>query len=143
VQFITFRVARQDFIMDATRLRGLIAASEVTPLEMQTPWIIGVASLRGRDFPVVDLRGKLNIPEGSSGRMPCVIVVEVSSSNGPRLIGFVADLVSEVLTLRPRDLQRSAVRISGRARRMLNPDSILTEEELLGYWRFAERPVSP
>lgn len=129
--------------MDASRVRGLVPAYEVTSLETRVPWIIGVASIRGRDFPVIDLRGKLNIPHGSHGRLPCVIAVEVASSNGPRLIGFVADRVSEVLMLRPRDVQSGVVRISGRTRRILDPDAILSEEELLGYWRLAEKPAAP
>jgi chemotaxis signal transduction protein len=143
VQYLTFRVARQDFIMDASRVRAMVPAYEVTPLETQVPWIVGVASIRGQDFPVIDLRGKLNIAHGSRGRLPVVIVVQVASSNGPRLLGFIADRVSEVLTLRPRELQRGAVRISGRPRRMLDPDAILSEEELLGYWRLAGNPVTP
>jgi len=128
--------------MDASRVRGLAPAHEVTALETRVPWIIGVASIRGHDFPVIDLRGKLSIPHGSHGRMPCVIAVEVASSNGPRLIGFIADRISEVLTLRPRDLHSGAVRISGRTRRILDPDAILSEQELLGYWRLAEKPVA-
>lgn len=121
--------------MDASRVRGLIPAYEVTPVEVQAPWIIGVASMRGHDFPVIDLRSKLNLPRGTHGRLPCVVAVEVASSKGPCLVGFIADRVSQVVKVRPRDQEGGAVRISGRARRILDPDSILSEEELAGLWR--------
>jgi hypothetical protein len=42
----------------------------------------------------------------------------------------VADRISEVLMLRDRDFRNGSVRLNGRARRVLNPDLILTEEEL-------------
>lgn len=134
--------------MPASRVRGILPAHDVIPIrapESSTSepglsdsgpgsanlgMICGVASLRGRDFPVVDLRGKLGIAQGSHGRQPCVIVVDVESGSGSRLLGFVADRISEVLMLRDRDFRNGSVRLNGRARRVLNPDLILTEEEL-------------
>jgi chemotaxis signal transduction protein len=147
-QYITFRVARQDFAMLASRVRGILPIHDLIPIETPPPsgsgpelinsgpglsnseMICGVASLRGRDFPVVDLRGKLGIAYGSHGRQPCMIVVEVESASGARLLGFVADRISEVVTLRDRVFRNGSVRLNGRARRVLDPDLILTEEEL-------------
>jgi chemotaxis signal transduction protein len=147
-QYLTFRVARQDFAMLTSRVRGILPAHDMIPIEApqsanggpgttnsgpgpnNSGMICGVASLRGRDFPVVDLRGKLGIAHGSHGRQPCVIVVEVEIGSGARLLGFVADRISEVLMLRDRDFRNGSVRLNGRARRVLDPDLILTEEEL-------------
>lgn len=137
MQSIAFRVSRQEFVVDASRIRGMLPAYEVTPVEMDVPWILGVASIRGYDFPVIDLRAKLGIPPGSRGRLPCVVAVEAHSSHGPRLIGFLADRVSEVLTLRPHEIHNGAVRVSGRTRKILDPDTILSDKELLDYWRLA------
>ena len=103
--------------------------------------ICGVASLRGRDFPVVDLRGKLGIAHGSHGRQPCLIVVEAGSGSGARLIGFVADRISEVLMLRDRDFRKGSVRVNGRSRRVLDPDLILTDEELARCWNASIMPI--
>ncbi len=128
-QYITLRVARQDFIMDATRVRGLLPVDDVLPLDPPQEWIIGIAAIRGHDFPVVDLRGKLGIAKGSHGRTPCIVVVEVA---GPRLVGFIADRVSEVLNLRNVDAAAKTMRITGRTRRVLDPDQILTDEVVLG-----------
>ena len=127
-QYITFRVARQDFAMDATRIRGLLPLHDMLLLDEPQQWIVGIAAIRGRDFPVVDLRGKLGIRHGSHGRHPCVIAVEVA---GPRLIGFIADRVSEVISLRNPDLSSGTLRIAGRTRRILDPDKILTEQVAL------------
>ena len=121
--------------MDASRVRGIMPAQELVPIDTPHPWICGFAALLGRDFPVVDLRGKLGIARGSHGRLPCVVVVEVMARSGTRLLGFVADRVSDIVTLRDRDFHHGTVRTGGRSRRVLDPNEILSEEELLTLWK--------
>jgi chemotaxis signal transduction protein len=130
VKYLTFRVARQDFAMEVGCVRGLIPTQEIVPLETPHSWLSGFSAIKGRDFPVVDLRSKLGIRHGSHGRQPCVIVVGV----GTRLIGFVADRVSEVISARERDLRNGVLHTTGRSRKILDPNQILSEEELQGLW---------
>ena len=151
--------------MLAAGVRGLLPVHELIPIETPRPAqcgsICGFATLRGRDVPVVDLRGKFGIASGSNGRQPCVVVVEGTAG---RLVGFVADCVSEVLQLGDRDFRNGSVRVISksnrsksnrsksnrsksnrsksnrtprRARRVLDPDEILTEEEFLSCWNAA------
>jgi len=125
-QYITFRVARQDFAMSATCVRGLLPIHDVTSLDPPHPWIAGVAAIHGHEFPVIDLPRKLGLAAGRLGRNPCVIVIEIA---GARLIGFVADRVSEVVAFRDRDFRDGCVRVNGRLRPVLDPNSILSQEE--------------
>ena len=102
--YLTFRIARQDFAMRAERVRGLLPAHELITLEPHSPdsWICGVASVKGRDFPVIDLRGKFGIALGSQGREPLIVAVEVVSITGmQRMLGFVADRVSRSAAAAP------------------------------------------
>jgi purine-binding chemotaxis protein CheW len=124
-KYLTFRVARQDFAMSADFVRGILPVHEMVALETPHQWICGFAALGGRDFPVIDLRAKLEIPHGSHGREPFIVVVEA----GDRLAGFVADRVSEVLELRARDFRNGAVRTNGRPRKVLDPDQIMTTDD--------------
>jgi chemotaxis signal transduction protein len=128
VNYLTFRVARQDFIMESARVRGLIPPHRLTALEAPHPWLTGFAAVSGRDLPVIDLRAKLGLAAGSHGRQPIIIVAEAGQG---RLVGFVADCVSELVTLRERDFKKGVPRINGRARRVLDPSTILTEEDFL------------
>jgi chemotaxis signal transduction protein len=132
--YLTFRVARQEFAMDAARVRGLLPVHEMTPLDSGEV-ICGIASLRAHDFPVVDLRRRLGLEPGPGGRQPCMIVVELP---GPRLVGFIADRISEVVTLRDRDVRNDRVRIGGRTRPLLHPESILTARD---FENFAARII--
>ncbi len=126
-KYLTFRVARQDFAMLAECVRGILPMHELAPLETAHEWICGFAAVGGRDFPVVDLRAKLGIAHGSHGREPFIVVVEA----GTRLVGFVADRVSEVIAVRQRDFRRGMVRTQGRPRRVLEPEGIMKAED----WR--------
>jgi len=129
---MTFRVARHDFAIDAAAVRGILPARELDPVE-STPnlaryygkWICGFATLRGNDVPVIDLRAKLNLPHGTQGRSSCIVIVEAPGPDGPRLAGFVADRVADIIEARPRDFVDGRLRLNGRPRRLLDPQSVL------------------
>jgi chemotaxis signal transduction protein len=123
-KYLTFRVARQDFAMNSAFVRGILPVHQMTPMTAHE-WICGFASANGRDFPVIDLRAKLGIAHGSHGREPFIIVVQIEE----KLVGFIADRVSEVLDLRARDFRNGAVRTHGRARRLLDPEQIMKTED--------------
>jgi chemotaxis signal transduction protein len=124
-KYLTFRVARQDFAMNIAFVRGILPVHQMTAIETCHDEICGFAAVGGRDFPVVDLRAKLGIAHGSHGREPFIIAVQTEE----RLVGFIADRVSEVLDLRVRDFRNGAVRTYGRARRVLEPAEIMGRED--------------
>ena len=120
--------------MAAGRVRGILPVREMTPLQdngapvgfsRPQEWTCGFAALQGRDFPVLDLRGKLGLAHGSHGRSPCIIVVELDGLHGPQLTGFIADRVSEIVQARERDFSRGKLRNGGRPRTVLDPDVLL------------------
>jgi chemotaxis signal transduction protein len=127
-KYLTFRVARQDFAISTALVRGILPLHQMIAVESghynEVP-ICGFAAVGGRDFPVIDLKVKLEIANGPHGREPFIIAVEA----GGRLVGFVADRVSEVLDLRQRHFRNGALRAHGRPRKVLDPDAIMTTED--------------
>jgi chemotaxis signal transduction protein len=134
-QYIAFRIGRQDFAMDASLICGLLPIYEMLPLDPPRGWICGLASIRGREFPVIDLRARFNLPRGVPGRQPCVIAVEI---HGSQLVGFIADRVSDVTQVRARDFRGDQVIIAGKPRRLLHPDRLLTAEDLVNLSRLSK-----
>jgi chemotaxis signal transduction protein len=133
-QYLTFRVARTDFAIQAVHLRGILQGTDLQPAAPSPrlssafgEWTCGFASLRGRDIPVVDLRGQLNLPHGTHGRHPCIIVVEIAAVDGPRLLGFIADRVANMIHVRERerDFVHGKLRFGGRTLRVLDPDILV------------------
>jgi chemotaxis signal transduction protein len=130
--------------MDASRVRAILPARDFAALEKSISetrslpgvfgkaawlekWTCGFAALEGHDFPIIDLRAKLGLPCAALGRLPCIIVVEVSSPLGPQLAGFIADRISEIVQARERDFSRGKLRRRGRPRQVLDPDTLLSE----------------
>jgi chemotaxis signal transduction protein len=130
-QYLTFRVARHDFAIQASRLRGILPARELEPVAPSPNlarffgrWTRGFASIRGREIPVIDLCGLLELPHGTHGH-PCIVVVEIPTPEGPRLTGFLADRVTEMVYARERDFSHGKLRLGGRPRRVLDPEVLL------------------
>jgi chemotaxis signal transduction protein len=132
-QYLTFRIGRFDFAMNLDRVRGIVPAKELQKLEAPAPGMLrffgsgmcGFASIRGRDFPVIDVRAKLGLPIGRRGRQPCIVAVEIDTPEGRRLAGFLADRISEIVHVRERDFHLGKLRLGGRLRVMFDPESLL------------------
>lgn len=131
---MTLCIARQDFAIDSAAVRGILPARELELVESAPglagffgPCICGFATLRGRDVPVIDLRAKLRLPHAAPGRRACIVVVEIPGPGGPRLAGFVADRVSNVVPARARDFSHGKLRLTGRPRRLLDLDALLAQ----------------
>jgi chemotaxis signal transduction protein len=104
--YLTFRVAQREFAIDASRVRGIV------------PWNHPV------DFPVIDLRGKLGLTAGRTGRRPCIVVLEGDTPFSRT--GFLVDGVSDIITAHSRDYRHGKLHMGGRPRRVLDPDAILS-----------------
>lgn len=133
-KFLIFRLARQSFAIDATTLRGLIPLREVTLLEPADPrqsmGIRGFAAMSGCTFPVVDISERLAVAKAERGKRPCVVVMEVGTRDGRRLVGFIADRASDLVTPGERDIQNGFLRMpTGKPRRVLDPDRLLGSSE--------------
>ena len=133
-RYLTFRVARLDFAIPAERVRGILPLRDLVAVPPGRAAFAGIASLGGRALAVFDLRVKLDLRHASQGRRPKIVVIEVAASEGPRLAGFIADRVTDIAVYRPRDFSHGAFRGDGRPRRLLDPDQLISEEDLMCLW---------
>jgi chemotaxis signal transduction protein len=137
-KYLTFRIGRNEFAMEATRVRGMLPGHEViAPENLEVApaaaremkyrpagkdddddWIAGKTIFQGEAIPVVDLRAKLRLRRGIPGRNPCVVVVEVAVPDTHR-IGFLVDGVADIINARARDFAQGKLRI-GRPRQVLD-----------------------
>ncbi len=88
-------------------------------------WTCGFVILRGRDVPVVDLRIRLNLAHGARGRHPCIVVVEIATEDGPRLAGFLADRVADIVHARERDFVHGKLRFGRRSLHLFDPELLI------------------
>lgn len=127
-QYVTFRVARQCFAVDASLVRAILPAHDLRPA-VPSPnlyryfgaWTCGFTALRGQDIPVIDLRGRLNLPPAAYGRHPCIVVIEIGQPETPRLAGFLADHISRLIYAQDRDFSFGKLYRGGKPHRVLDP----------------------
>ena len=103
-KYLTFKLGRQEFGLELTRVREILALPEVTQLPLAPPYLRGVINLRGRVIPVIDLRLKFGMPATEDDSRKCIIVCDVMRGEQPMQMSILVDSVSEVLRVGPQDL---------------------------------------
>jgi chemotaxis signal transduction protein len=108
VEYLPFRIAGRDFVVDASRVRAIVP--------FQGPHHTHAVA-------VIDLRKRFGLPEVVYGRRPFLVVVETKS----RLASFVADYVSDLIRATEKDCRRGKLHAGGRPKWVLDPDSLGVE----------------
>lgn len=100
-QYLTFVLGEELYGVDILRVQEIKGYTSVTRIPNTPPYIKGVLNLRGTIVPIVDLRTKFGMEAAASTMFTVVIVVTVRD----RVMGFVVDSVSDVLTINNTEVQ--------------------------------------
>ena len=95
LHLVTFNVDQEEYGVNIDRVHEIIRVGQITPVPNIPEYITGVINLRGRIIPVLDLRKKLNLPEGERTKHSRIMVVEA----GVKILGMLVDAVSQVFWL--------------------------------------------
>jgi len=95
MQVVVFKVADQAYAVDIYRVSEIIRPRDVTPVPRSPAHIRGLANLRGKAVPILDLGLALGLsPVFDTYETRVVVVVD-----GDERIGLLVDSVSEVMRL--------------------------------------------
>lgn len=94
-QYLTFRLADEEYGLEILRVQEIKGYSKVTPLPNTPPEVRGVMNLRGAVVPILDLRTRFGLAGAEYTRFTVIIVVTV----GAKIVGLVVDAVSDVLNV--------------------------------------------
>ena len=101
LQFLTFTLGAEEYGVDIMMVREVKGWTETTRLPNTPEYIRGVLNLRGIIIPVFDLRakftGKITEPDAKN----VVIILAVDE----RIIGILADTVSDILTVGAEEIK--------------------------------------
>lgn len=93
-QFVTFLVNDELFGVPMSSVREIIRMPSVVHVPMSPRSLEGLANLRGRVLPVIDLRRSFGLDNVEHGDSTRVIVADTGS-----LVGFVVDRVASVVSV--------------------------------------------
>ena len=94
-QVVGFKLGGEEFVLDILKVQEIIRLVEITPVPNAPLFVEGVINLRGKVIPVISLRKRFGFNEKEKDSQTRIIVLEIEN----KLVGFVVDLVTEVLRL--------------------------------------------
>src|SRR5207244_5070719 len=100
-QYLTFRLGDEEYGLDILKVQEIRSYAAITPLPNAPPAVKGVMNLRRQIIPVVDLRVTFGMRPTESTRSEEVVVFSLVG----KIVGLLADGVSDVLTMARTDVQ--------------------------------------
>lgn len=111
-QYLTFIMSTEEYGVDILRVNEIRGWEKTTPLPNSVSYVKGVINLRGAIVPIIDLRERFGIQNLEYGQTTVVIVVQVESKQGERIMGIVVDAVSDVYSVSD-DQKKPAPEVAG------------------------------
>ncbi len=143
-KYLTFMLAGEEYGIEITKAREIIRMMPITSVPEAPSFIKGVINLRGKVMPVIDLRLKFEMEATDYTERTCIIVVAITGPSGTLSMGIVVDSVSEVLSIKPEDIEDTPAfgvklntdyilgmaKVEGRVKILLDIFNVLGEEEI-------------
>lgn len=104
-QYLTFSLLGEEYAVGILKVREILEYDVVTRVPQAPEWVRGAINLRGRVVPVVDLAVRFGERPGPISKRTCIVILEVESDGEPAVMGILADSVSQVIDLRPEDIE--------------------------------------
>lgn len=101
LEFLAFTLGEEEYGVDIQKVQELRGYDTVTRIANAPEHIKGVVNLRGIIVPIVDMRIKFNQGTPSYDQFTVVIILNIAN----RVMGMVADSVSDVITLNPDQIK--------------------------------------
>lgn len=94
-KYLTFYVDDEQYGIDISKIREIIAPMHITHVPKTPAFVKGVINLRGSVIPVVDVRLKFGMDERAIDMDTAIIIYETNDAS----IGFIVDQVEDVLSI--------------------------------------------
>ncbi|WP_051321298.1 chemotaxis protein CheW [Chrysiogenes arsenatis] len=102
VQFVSFLVEDEEYMIDIRLVREIIKKVKITTLPKSSSFIEGILDLRGAIIPIVNLRRKLGLLKADmQGKEGNIVIVE----NKGKFIGLIVDAVREVVRVKAKQIE--------------------------------------
>ncbi len=109
LEFISLIVGKQSFCIEIDRIREIRRWEPITMLPHSPNYVLGVVNLRGAVIPIVDLAVKLGFDPISPTKRNVIIITSFET----KMVGFLVDAVSEILTVTNEDIKEAPKMNSG------------------------------
>jgi purine-binding chemotaxis protein CheW len=102
-EFVTFLIAGEVFALNMAPVQEIIRVPEVVKVPKSPPSLMGIANLRGRVLPIINLRKIFGLPEKELDESSRVIVIDIGQA-----LGFLVDNVASVIDVEEAKIDTSS-----------------------------------
>ena len=104
-KYLSFRLDNQEYGLEILKVQEIVGATGLSALPLAPENIRGLIRLRGRDIPVVELRGLFGLKTGQETEKNCVIIAQIPFLGSVTTLGLLVDEVCEVLNITDDEIQ--------------------------------------
>lgn len=134
LKVIVFALGKEEYGIEVDKVRTIERLSPITRVPRTASFIKGVINLRGVVVPVLDLRGRFNLPETPATENSRIIVVAM----GDIEVGFIVDTANDVIDIDSDDIDSPPEIVGGVKAKYLRGIAKLEEGRLLIMLNLAE-----
>lgn len=98
-QYLTFSLGEEEYAVDILKVQEIRGWEPVSKVPGVPDYEVGVINLRGAIVPIVDLRDRFGLYNPGYTPFTTVIVLQIHSADGFRVVGAAVDSVSDVVTV--------------------------------------------
>ena len=114
-KWLTFWLDGQLFGSSILHVEQIVSMMPITEVPEYPPYAKGIINIRGTIVPLIDLRLRLGKEEAAYTDHTCIIICRI----GEDQIGFIADSVDAVLTIKPEQIAAPPQMVEDSANRYL------------------------
>lgn len=132
-QFVTFSVAGEIFAAPMAPVQEIIRVPTLAQVPLAPPSLLGLANLRGRILPIVNLRRIFRLPDIEDTEATRALVINLGTP-----LGFVVDRVASVIAVDEGEIEAAAAIGSSVDAKLLNGVVKTAKGEIIMILDFAE-----
>ncbi|MDI1472379.1 MAG: chemotaxis protein CheW [Thermodesulfovibrio sp.] len=102
-EFVTFLIDREIFAINMAPVQEIIRVPEIVKVPKSPPSLMGLANLRGKVLPIINLRKVFGLEEKTIDESSRVIVIDLGQT-----LGFLVDNVSSVIDVDETKIETSS-----------------------------------
>jgi len=102
-EFVTFLIAGEVFAINMAPVQEIIRVPEIVKVPKSPPSLMGLANLRGKVLPIINLRKVFGLEEKTIDESSRVIIIDLGQT-----LGFLVDNVSSVIDVDETKIETSS-----------------------------------
>ncbi len=103
-KYLSFKLDNEEYGLEILKVQEIVGTTGISPLPLGAEHVRGSIRLRGRNVPVVHLRGLFGLQPVQETEKSCVIIAEIPVGSTQLTMGLPVDEVCEVVNLSDKEI---------------------------------------